>query len=49
MHAIGMFVQVRGENQLVCLSLFDQDLELGADFLRATDHRQTKEIAYKRG
>ncbi|MCY1248679.1 hypothetical protein D9M72_621340 [compost metagenome] len=46
MHAIGMFVQVTGENQLVSLGLFDQDLEFGADFLRAADHRQAKEIVH---
>ncbi|MNT87774.1 hypothetical protein D3C72_2282280 [compost metagenome] len=41
-----MFVQVTGENQLVGLGLFDQDFEFGADFLRAADHGQAKEIVH---
>ncbi|MNG14333.1 hypothetical protein D3C84_980760 [compost metagenome] len=47
MHAIGMFIQVAGKNQLVGLGLLDQYVQLGADFLRAAHHRQSQEIMHR--
>ncbi|MNP45398.1 hypothetical protein D3C76_1393200 [compost metagenome] len=41
-----MLIQIAGKDQLIGLGLFNQHLQLGADFLRAANHGQAEETAH---
>jgi hypothetical protein len=46
-HAISMFIEITGKNQLIRLGLLNQHLQLRADLLRTPHHRQPKEIPHR--
>jgi hypothetical protein len=45
--AIGKIIHIAGKSQLIGLGLLQQQLQLGANLLRAADHRQAQELTHR--